>query len=203
MNVIVPKKTEGLKKHHQLIIIGASWGGLEALSTILSLLPSDFPLPILVVQHRQRNPLGSEYFIEILNRRCHLNVLEPDDKELTEAGNIYLAPSNYHMLVEHKGALALSNDEPVHYSRPSIDILFESAAESYQQSVIGVILTGANQDGAEGLQAIKARGGYTLVQDPATAEVDTMPLAAIAAAQPDVILPLKDIASFLIKLCKN
>ena len=203
MNVIVPKKTEELKKHHELIVIGASWGGLEALSIILSPLPSDFPLPILVVQHRQRNHSGPEFFIEILNRRCQLNVLEPDDKELIEAGNIYLSPSNYHMLVEHNGAFALSNDEPVHYSRPSIDLLFESAARSYQQSVIGIILTGANQDGAEGLQAIKVRGGYTLVQDPATAEVDTMPLAAIAAAQPDAILPLNDIASFLIKLRKN
>jgi len=203
MNAFVTQKTEGLKKHHELIVIGASWGGLEALSAILSPLPKDFPLPILVVQHRQRNQLDSGFFIEILNRHCQLNVLEPDDKEHIETGNIYLAPSNYHMLVEHKGALALSNDEPVHYSRPSIDLLFESAAESYQENVIGIILTGANQDGAEGLQAINVRGGYTLAQDPATAEVDTMPLAAIAAAQPDAILPLKDIASFLIKFCKN
>ena len=203
MNVIIPKKTEELKKQNELIVIGTSWGGLNALSTILSPLPKDFPLPILIVQHRPRNQLGSEFFIEILNRRCQLNVLEPDDKEHIQTGNIYLSPSNYHMLVEHKGALALSNDEPVHYSRPSIDLLFESAAESYQQNVIGIILTGANQDGAEGLQVIKAMGGYTLAQDPVTAEVDIMPLAAIAAAKPDAILPLKDIASFLIKLCKN
>jgi len=203
MNVLVPKKIEQLKKHHELIVIGASWGGLDALSTILSPLPSDFPLPILIVQHRPRNQLGSEFFIEFLNRCSQLNVLEPDDKEHIETGNIYLSPSNYHMFVEHKGALALSNDEPVHYSRPSIDLLFESAAESYQQNVIGIILTGANQDGAEGLKVIKAKGGYTLAQAPATAEVDTMPLAAIAAAKPDAILPLKDIAPFLTKLCKN
>jgi len=203
MNAFVTQKTEGQKKHHELIVIGASWGGLEALSAILSSLPSDFPLPILIVQHRPRNPLGSEFFIEILNRCCQLNVLEPDDKEHIETGNIYLAPSNYHMLVEHKRALALSNDDPVHYSRPSIDLLFESAAESYQQNVIGIILTGANQDGAEGLKIIKEKGGYTLAQDPTTAEVDTMPLAAIAAAKPDMILPLKDIAPFLITLGKT
>jgi len=203
MKVIVQKKTEPLEKHHELIVIGASWGGLDALSTILSPLPSDFPLPILIVQHRPRNPVGSEFFIEVLSRYCQLSVLEPDDKEHIETGNIYLAPSNYHLLVEHKGALALSNDEPVHYSRPSIDLLFESAAESYQQSVIGIILTGANQDGAAGLKIIKEKGGYTLAQDPTTAEVDTMPLAAIAAAKPDMILPLKDIAPFLIKFCKN
>lgn len=202
MNVITPKKKE-LKKHYELIVIGASWGGLEALSTILSPLPRDFPLPILIVQHRQRNRLGSEFFTEVLNRRCQLNVLEPDDKELIEAGNIYLSPSDYHMLVEHKGALALSNDEPVHYSRPSIDLLFESAARSYEQGIIGIILTGANQDGAEGLRAIKFRGGYALAQDPETAEADTMPLAAITVAQPDAILPLKDIASFLMDLYKN
>ena len=203
MKIISPKKTGKIKKRHELIVIGASWGGLEALTTVLSPLPKDYPLPILIVQHRQRNQSGAEFLIEIFKQRCQLNVLEPDDKDTIEPGNIYISPSDYHMLVEHKGMLALSNDEPVHYSRPSIDLLFESAAQSYRNSVIGIILTGANHDGASGLLAIKNQGGYTLVQDPKTAEVDTMPLAAIASTQPDMILPLKDIASLLMKLCKK
>jgi two-component system chemotaxis response regulator CheB len=194
------KTIRELKKNHELIVIGASWGGLEALTNLLSPLPSDYSLPILVVQHRCRNPMGREFLTDVLNQRCQLNATEPEDKQIIEAGNIYLAPSNYHMLVERKGVLALSTDEPEHYSRPAIDLLFESAAVSYRNSVIGIILTGANHDGAKGLQAVKNHGGCALVQAPETAEVNIMPLAAITATQPDAILPLDDMTSLLLGL---
>ena len=184
----------------KLIVVGTSWGGLDALSCLLSPLPKNYPIPILIVQHRQRNHHGSTYLAEILNQRCQLNIIEPDDKERIKAGNVYISPSNYHMLVEDKETLALSSEELVNYSRPSIDLLFESAAEIHQQNLIGIILTGANKDGAKGLATIKDRGGYGLVQSPETAEVDTMPLAAISSAQPDAVLPLNEITSLLLKI---
>ncbi|MBL4607929.1 MAG: chemotaxis protein CheB, partial [Pseudomonadales bacterium] len=146
---------KNIKKNYDLVVIGASWGGLEALTTVLSSLPKNYPLPILVVQHRQRNQIDTEMLVNVMNKRCKLNVLEPDDKEPIEAGNLYIAPSDYHMFVEHKGEIALSSDELVNYSRPSIDLLFESAADCYQSGVLGIILTGANSDGASGLQTIK------------------------------------------------
>ena len=194
------KKQNRLKNQFELIVIGASWGGLEALSNLLTPLPKDYATPILVVQHRQRNQLGSTHLSNILNQRCPLNVIEPDDKEIIEAGNVYVSPSDYHMLVEEKGRLALSSDELVHYSRPSIDLLFESAAEIYLNKVIGIILTGANQDGAKGLATINKWGGYSIVQAPETAEKSTMPLAAISATQPDVILNLTEITAHLLQV---
>ena len=109
----------------KLIVVGTSWGGLDALSCLLSPLPKNYPIPILIVQHRQRNHHGSTYLAEILNQRCQLNIIEPDDKERIKAGNVYISPSNYHMLVEDKETLALSSEELVNYSRPSIDLLFE------------------------------------------------------------------------------
>ena len=194
---------KNIKKNYDLVVIGASWGGLEALTTVLSSLPKNYPLPILVVQHRQRNQIDTEMLVNVMNKRCKLNVLEPDDKEPIEAGNLYIAPSDYHMFVEHKGEIALSSDELVNYSRPSIDLLFESAADCYQSGVLGIILTGANSDGASGLQTIKNKGGGALIQSPETAEVDTMPLAAMAATQADAILPLSEITMYLKELKIN
>ena len=184
----------------ELIVIGASWGGLDTLSTVLSLLPSDFSIPILVAQHRKRNQLEATQLTDILHQRCLLKVVDPEDKEEIKAGHIYISPSDYHMLVEDKGLLALSNEELVNHSRPSIDLLFESAAETYKRNIVGIILTGANSDGAKGLSRIKNMGGRCIVQDPETAEVDIMPLAAIAATQTDEILSLCDITSVLMEI---
>ncbi|MBV1872118.1 MAG: chemotaxis protein CheB [Gammaproteobacteria bacterium] len=197
----MPSNTQ--KKNHspiELIVIGASWGGLDALSTVLSPLPSDFSVPILVAQHRKRNQLETTLLTDILHERCPLKVIDPEDKEEIEAGHIYISPCDYHMLVEDKGLLALSSEELVNHSRPSIDLLFESAAEAYKKNLLGVILTGANSDGAKGLSHIESMGGRCIVQDPETAEMDTMPLAAIAATQTDEILPLSSITSVLIEI---
>ncbi len=181
----------------ELVVIGASWGGLKATEILLSGLPKDFPLAIAIAQHRHRN--ARELLSELLQEHSLLPVVEVEDKLAIVPGHIYLAPADYHLLVE-PGNFALSTEAPVHYSRPSIDLLFESAADAYTHRAIGVILTGANQDGAQGLAALKRRGGLAIVQEPTEAESSFMPTAAIAATQVDHILPLAEIAPCLIKL---
>ncbi len=141
----------------KIVVVGASTGGLKALQTLLPALPAEFPAPIVIVQHRGTD---SEILADFLRRSSKLRVKEPEDKELIEAGNVYLAPRDYHLLIDD-GSFALSTESPVAYARPSIDVLFESASDEYQDRVIGVILTGANRDGARGLQKIKAGGGLS------------------------------------------
>jgi two-component system chemotaxis response regulator CheB len=161
------------------IVIGASAGGVQALSSILTGLPPHFPCPILIVLHvpqRNENPL-----VELLRARCLLDVKEAEDKEMLQQGTVYFAPPGYHLLLEKNMSIALSSDEPVNYSRPAIDVLFETAADALGGDVTGIILTGANHDGAEGLRAVWAAGGTAIVQDPSTAEMATMPQAALAA----------------------
>ncbi len=182
----------------ELIVIGCSLGGMYALEKILSLLPDDFCVPIVVAQHRHKR--SNEGLPAHLRRVTHLPVVDADDKQWIQPGHVYLAPADYHLLVE-KGELSLSVDEAVRYSRPSIDVLFESAADAYGAALIGVVLTGANEDGARGAKRIKARGGVVLVQDPKTAEAATMPQAAIDSVGVDQILPLDQIASSLIARC--
>ncbi len=161
------------------IVIGASAGGVQALSSILTALPPHFACPILVVLHvPQRN---DNLLVELLRARCLLEVKEAEDKEMLQQGTVYFAPPGYHLLLEKNMSIALSSDEPVNYSRPAIDVLFETAADALERDVTAIILTGANHDGAEGLRAIGAAGGTAIVQDPQTAEVATMPLAALAA----------------------
>ncbi len=181
----------------ELVVIGASWGGLKATEILLSGLPKDFPLAIAIAQHRHRN--ARELLSELLQEHSLLPVVEVEDKLAIVPGHVYLAPADYHLLVE-PGNFALSTEAPVHYSRPSIDLLFESATDAYSHRAIGVILTGANQDGAQGLAALKRRGGLAIVQEPTEAESSFMPTAAIAATQVDHILPLAEIAPCLIKL---
>lgn len=166
------------------------------MQTLLSALPSDFPLPIAIAQHRG---VDSESLSEFLRGSSRLPVKEPDDKEPIEPGNVYLAPRDYHLMIENC-SFALSTDSPVAYARPSIDVLFESAADEYQDRVIGVILTGANRDGARGLQKIKAAGGLAIVEDPASAKCRVMPDAAIAITPVDWILTLAEIGPHLEKL---
>lgn len=181
----------------ELIVIGTSWGGLQAIEILLSGLPKDFPLAIAIAQHRQRN--AGELLCDLLQRHSVLPVLEVEDKVAIAPRHVYLAPADYHLLVE-PGNFALSIEAPVMYSRPSIDLLFESAADAYTDRAIGVILTGANKDGAQGLATLKRRGGLAIVQEPSEAESSSMPTAAIAATQVDYILPLTKISSCLINL---
>jgi two-component system chemotaxis response regulator CheB len=181
----------------EIVVVGTSRGGLKASQVLLSGLQSNFPVPIIIVQHRGKDESS---LCDYLNRTSPLPVSEPEDKELIQPGHVYLAPRDYHLLIEGSG-FALSVDAPVAYARPSIDVLFESAADQYKDRTIGVILTGVNSDGAYGLAAIKAHGGLTLVEEPETAAHPEMPEAAIARANPDWILPLNEIAGRLNSLC--
>jgi two-component system, chemotaxis family, protein-glutamate methylesterase/glutaminase len=180
---------------YDLVVIGASWGGLDAVSRVLAGFPEDVDLPIVVAQHRHPDSLD-ETLRGLLGGQIGRPVVDVDDKLPIESGHVYLAPPDYHLLVE-RGWFALSLDERVQYARPSVDVLFESAADVYGTGVIGVILTGANQDGAAGLAHVKRRGGVAIVQDPAGAARRGMPDAAIAATVADAVLPLEEIGPFI------
>ena len=192
-------KDEAGSIKYKAVVIGTSAGGMDALKAPLPTLPHDFPMPVIVVHHISPESRDN-YLIEFFNGLCRLNVKEASEKETVEAGNVYFAPAGYHLLVERDRTFSLSVDKKVQYSRPSVDVLFESAAEVYSSALIGIILTGANSDGAEGLKAIKDNSGLTVVQDPETAESDFMPLAALRASETDHILPLARIAELLIDL---
>lgn len=180
------------------VVIGASAGGLAALSVLVDGLHSLFRLPLLVVQHIPDS--GPTRLAEIFARKTGLRVKEADEKEPVAAGTLYFAAPGYHLLVERDYSLSLSQDDPVHFSRPSIDVLFESAADAWGPRVAGILLTGASEDGAAGLATIQQAGGLTVVQDPDEAEVPTMPLAALQRIAPDYILPLRDIHRLLREL---
>lgn len=177
------------------VVIGASAGGVQALLGLLPQLPGGFPVPVLVVLHFPAD--RSNALVPLFGPRCALTVKEAEDKEPALPGVIYFAPCDYHLLVEADGALALSLDEPVNYSRPSIDVLFESAADAYGGGLIGVILTGANDDGARGLSAVEAAGGLAIVEDPAVAYAPSMPEAARRACVSAKALSLGDLAEYL------
>ncbi len=181
-----------------LIVIGASLGGLRALRELLQQLQPEFSIPIAIVQHRYWDI--QHRLVESMQQGVRLPLREVEDKDELQPGKIYLAPADYHLLVE-PGSFLLSTDPPVSYARPSIDVLFESAADAYGQRLVGVILTGANHDGAAGAAAIKAKGGRVLVQEPATAESDVMPAAAIAQTCVDAVLPLSELAAQLNEFC--
>jgi two-component system, chemotaxis family, protein-glutamate methylesterase/glutaminase len=186
---------------YKAIVIGSSAGGLNALRTILTMLGSDFKIPIIIVQHT--SPSSDNYITTYLDELCGLRVKEADEKEIIVNGHVYFAPPNFHLLVEENGTFSLSIDERINFARPSIDVLFDTATYTFQDQLIGIILTGANHDGAKGLKKIKQAGGLCIVQDPKTAEVDSMPLSAIQATKVDHILPLAEIAKLLISLDKN
>jgi two-component system chemotaxis response regulator CheB len=180
--------------------MGTSLGGLHALEEICSRLPEGFPLPVAIVQHRDKH--SDDALREFLQGRSALPVVEVEDKEPIMAGRMYLAPPDYHLLVD-QACFALSTEAPVCEARPSVDVLFESAADAYGSGVIGVVLSGANSDGAQGAARIKERGGLVVAQDPATAESSVMPVAALAATRVDNVLPLSGIAAFLVEICKS
>jgi two-component system chemotaxis response regulator CheB len=180
----------------EIIVVGASAGGLRALEVVLGGLPRGFPVPIVAVQHRARE--SSDAYAEVLGRGTALPVREIEDDDQLRAPGVYLAPPDYHVLIE-PGRVALSIDDPVSYSRPSIDVLFESAADVYGSRVCAVLLTGANADGSKGLVRVKQAGGYAIVQDPHTAESPEMPAAGIANAPVDRVLPLEEIAGEIVR----
>jgi two-component system, chemotaxis family, protein-glutamate methylesterase/glutaminase len=177
------------------VVVGASAGGVEALSVLLPGLPSDMRAAVFVVLHvpRERPSL----LVEVLQPWCNVAVREAFGKEPVEPATVYVAPPDYHLLIDCGPALALSADDLVNYSRPSVDVLFESAADIYKERLLGIILTGASHDGAAGLEAVSAAGGLTIVQDPDSAQVRTMAEAAVKRRPPDLVLPLPAIARLL------
>ena len=187
-----PAHSEG---KHEAVVVGVSAGGLNALSIVLSGLSKGFKMSVIVVQHT--HPDSDDFLTRHLNAACPLTVKQADEKEVIQPGVVYMAPANYHLLVETDRTFSLSIDAPVNYARPSIDVLFESASDAYGARLVGVILTGANTDGSRGLKAVNAAGGLTMIQDPKTAEADVMPRAALAAVQIDHILSLKQMPAFL------
>ncbi len=180
------------------IVIGASFGGLEAIKCIITSLPKNFRTPVIIVLHIGNNNINT--FINLLNNDENRVVKEAEEKELITEKTIYFAPPNYHLQVEDENTLSLSTAEKVNYSRPSIDVLFETAAWSFKHRLIGVLLTGSNSDGANGLQTIKNYGGTTIVENPETANAGTMPQQAIKKAPPKFILNLNEIAGKLVEL---
>lgn len=185
---------------YQIIVIGVSWGGMKALQYILPKLQEDLKVPIVIVQHLGTNS-GTDW-IEILNSMSRIRVKEADEKEKVAKG-VYIAPANYHLLIERDKTFSLSLDERVNHARPSVDVLFECAADVYRDSAIGIILTGLNNDGANGLKVIKENGGLVIVQDPEDAEAAEMPLAAIKLIEPDYIVKLADLPNLIELIIKN
>lgn len=191
------ERANGDFQGYELIVVGASWGGLAAVRTILAALPPDYDIPTVVVQHRHRD--SDARLGRFIARHTHLQVCDIEDKTPVEPRRVYVAPPDYHTLVE-QGFLSLSTDAPVRYSRPSIDVMLMSAAAAYGHRTVGVILTGANADGAAGLRRVADVGGLTIVQDPATAEVPAMPQAAIEAVPQARVFPLDRIGGYLATL---
>jgi two-component system, chemotaxis family, protein-glutamate methylesterase/glutaminase len=186
---------------YDLVVIGASWGGLAALQTVLGALPEDFGAAVVVAQHRAAQS-DDTLLCGLLDQACPLPVRDADDKEALVPGVVLVAPPDYHLLVE-PGAVALSCDEPVRFSRPSIDVVFESAADAYGDRVIGVVLTGSNADGAAGLERIRRRGGQAVVEDPETAERSEMPRAALESTPSAQVLALEEIGPRLDDLVRR
>jgi len=188
-------------KKYRAIVIGTSAGGLHALTTILRKLPSDYPVPILVVQHRAK---GQKSLLEeVLQSKTKIKIKQADEKEAIRSGYVYIAPPDYHLLVEEDKTLSLSSDELVRFSRPSIDVLFESAAVVFQKALVGIIMTGASNDGTSGIEAIADFGGLTIAQAPAEAEYPYMPRAAIDTQKVKHVWALSQIQSFLLQLIED
>ncbi len=181
-----------------VVACGSSAGGLHALMELLSTLPADLPAAVVVVQHL--GPRHPSLMAAILARQTRLRVKEAEAGERLEKGTVYVAPPNRHLLVDREGRFELADSEPVHFVRPSVDLLFESLATSHRERAIGVVLTGTGKDGAEGVTAIKSMGGTVLVQDPTTAEFAGMPQEAIATGSVDLVLPIPAIADALVEL---
>jgi len=182
---------------YSVVGVGTSWGGLSALTKLLGDLPTDFSIPVVVVQHRSKD--SEHLLVRLLQDATDLRVCEIEDKDPLTPATVHVAPANYHVLIEH-GHASLTIEEPVRFSRPSIDVMLTSAADTYGSAAVGVVLTGANEDGARGLAHIAKRGGRSLVQDPKTAEIPIMPEAAIRAVPTAEVLSLGALGRRLIEL---
>ncbi len=186
------------KHDYQIIVMGASAGGMEVFSQIFSNLKSDFQIPVFVVQHVHSSQ--TEYYVQRFNKLTSLTVREAEDKEIIRHRHVYFAPPNYHMLLNDKNTISLSIDARIRFSRPSIDVFFQSAAEIYQEETVGVLFTGANEDGAEGMCDIHRHHGLTIVQDPKTAKHPVMPQSALNLCHMDYVLSIEDIIALLNKI---
>jgi two-component system chemotaxis response regulator CheB len=186
----------------ELVAIGASWGGLRAVECVLGALPPDFGAAVVIAQHRQSRADREDRLAQLLDARCALDVCEAEDKQALRPGSVLVAPADYHLLVE-RDAVALSVDPPLNFSRPSIDILLATAADAYGDRAAGVVLTGSNADGAEGLARIAARGGPAIVEDPDSATRREMPEAALAATPAARVLGLEEIGPLLARLART
>jgi two-component system chemotaxis response regulator CheB len=182
---------------YEIVVVGTSWGGLSALRELILGLPPTLALPVVVVQHRHKQ--SDHLLTTLLQDETPLGVCEVEDKAPIMPGNVYFAPADYHLLVD-RGFFTLTTDEPVRYSRPSIDVMFESAADAYGAHTVGIVLTGANADGSAGLRRIVDRGGLAFVQLPATAESPTMPAAALRAVPQARVLTISEIAKAIAEL---
>jgi two-component system chemotaxis response regulator CheB len=182
------------------IVIGASYGGLHALSLLLSGMPRSYSIPIIIVQHRSKDE--RDLLETVLQQKCEIKIKQADEKEEILGECVYMAPPNYHLMIEPDRTFSLSIDPSIRFSRPSIDVLFESAAEVYTDKLVGIILTGSNADGANGIRRIHQLGGCTIAQDPGEANAPSMPLASIRTGAVKQVLTLKEILAFLNQIGK-
>ncbi len=183
---------------YSAIIIGGSAGSFKIISRIVTALPGNFPIPIIVCMHRLRNVKTN--IADTFFNKSRIKICEPADKDPIKSAVVYIAPANYHLLIEEGNFFSLSKSEPVHYSRPSIDVTMKSAAAIYKENIVGILISGANSDGAEGMITIHKSGGKTIVQDPNEAEIPTMPESAIHSFTPDNIFNTDKIISFIVNL---
>lgn len=183
---------------YKAVIIGGSAGSFQVVTKILSSLPKNFPVPLLLCLHRLKHVRSG--FVEALSLKANIPVVEPNDKDTLKPGIAYLAPANYHMFIELANRIALSTDDPVNHSRPSIDLSFITSANAYRQKLVGIILSGANKDGALGLKKVHENGGITIVQDPAECEVKTMTESSLQVTKVDFVYSTDQIINFLKKI---
>jgi two-component system chemotaxis response regulator CheB len=183
---------------YEAIVIGTSAGGLRALTSLLENIPPGYGIPLIIVQHRAKD--SRDLFEDILQGRCNIPVKQADEKEMIRKGIAYTAPPDYHLLVEMDKTFSLSADAPVKFSRPSIDVLFDSAALAYRDKLVGIILTGANDDGADGITSIRRNGGLTIAQDPLEAQFTPMPQASIETGDVMHVWTLREIRDFMLAL---
>jgi two-component system chemotaxis response regulator CheB len=189
---------ECMYRNYEAIVIGGSWGGMNAAVEILKCLPADFPLPVILVLHRMRG-VNSE-LPALIRKKTYMQVKEADEKEMMRQSTVYVAPADYHLLIERDKTFSLDVSEAILFSRPSIDVTFECASQVFGERLVGIVLSGASKDGSQGLYAIAKAGGVTIVQDPSQAEADTMPQSAREVVKQARVLKLQEIASFLLSL---
>lgn len=184
--------------NYKAVIIGGSAGSFQVVTKIITALPANYPLPVILCLHRLKHVRSG--FVEALSIKAQMPIVEPNDKDPIKSGKIYLAPANYHMYIELGNKFSLSTEESVNHSRPSIDLSFFSASYNYKKKLVGIILSGANKDGALGLKSVKDGGGLTIVQDPNECQVPTMTLASMNATNVDHVFNTQQIINFLTNL---